>query len=265
MRCERAQRVGAYLLVAHFHDVGAAELVAMIRLCAVLAAPLRASVDRAGSRVYSVIMTKITSGDVLEFWFPQGSDKDLETHVALVQWQMRGGADKAIIERFSECTEAAARGELDAWASTAHGRLALILVLDQFSRSVFRGSARAYAQDEKALRLAQGSLTNGHYQELGTPWERTFVNIAITHAEGADLLKRIDETIVRADAIVEFSPDHLKRNYENSARHNREVRQVIAAFGRYPHRNATLGRTSTPEEEAYLAKGDLPHEREIKV
>lgn len=210
-------------------------------------------------------MAKIASGDVLEFWFPGGSDKDLETHIALIQWQMRGGADKAIIENFSDCTEAAARGELDAWASTAHGRLALILVLDQFSRSVFRGTAKAFAQDQKALELAQGALANRHYEELDTPWERTFVNIAITHAEGPDLLKRIDEAIVRADLIVEHSPDHLKPAYANSARHTREIRQVIAAFGRYPHRNALLGRVSSPEEEAYLAKGDLPHERAIKV
>lgn len=203
--------------------------------------------------------------DILDFWFPPGNDRDLDTHMNHVQWQMRGGADSEILRRFADCTEAAAAGQLDDWAATPKGRLALIIVLDQFSCSVYRDTKRAFMQNDKALALALESLRNGEYDAFQHPWEKTFINIAITHAEGPDLLERIDATISRADAIVESSPEHLRPIYQMSANHNREIRDVIASFGRYPHRNEILGRETTPAEALYLEKGDLPHERELRV
>ncbi|MCY4044742.1 MAG: DUF924 domain-containing protein [Cellvibrionales bacterium] len=207
----------------------------------------------------------MTSQNVLDFWFTPSNDRDLETHKNHVQWQMRGEADAEIIRLFADCTEAASIGELDNWAETPQGRLALIIVLDQFSRSVFRDDKHAFMQDDKALMFALESLVNGDYDAFEHPWEKTFINIAITHAEGPDLLERIDATIVRADAIVALSPEHLKPIYQMSANHNREIREVIASFGRYPHRNNLLGRETTPEEAVYLAKGDLPHQRQLEV
>lgn len=207
----------------------------------------------------------MNSQNVLEFWFPPGNDRDFEAHKDHVQWQMRGGADTEILNRFSGCTKDAAMGKLDSWADTPEGRLALIIVLDQFSRSLFRETSRAFSQDGKALDLALECLSNGEYDAFEHPWEKTFVNIAITHAEGPDLLERIEKTIIRADAIVEDCPDFLKPIYKMSANHNREIRDVIASFGRYPHRNEVLGRKTTKEEALYLAKGDLPHKRDINV
>src|SRR4051812_26912765 len=99
----------------------------------------------------------MTSADVLAFWFPPGVDADEPTHRAqIVRW-FRGGTNAEIVERFVPTLEAAVRGELDAWASTPRGRLALILVLDQFSRAIYRDAA-AYAQDPRAQRLAIDGL-----------------------------------------------------------------------------------------------------------
>src|SRR3712207_8054846 len=87
--------------------------------------------------------------EVLEFWFPDHPDEDAETHGAHWMWRMRGGADEEIIRRFTDLTNKAAAGELDHWAKDPRGRLALIIALDQFPRSVWRGEPRAFAQDEK--------------------------------------------------------------------------------------------------------------------
>lgn len=202
---------------------------------------------------------------VLDFWFPPGMDADLATHKAHLLWCFRGGADHRIIGRFSDLTETAVRGELDGWADSARGRLALIIVLDQFSRSVFRGTPRAFAQDEKALGLTLEGLDNGHYDALETAWERMFFGLPLGHAEGPDLLARFDLAVELADALVPLAPEHLRPLYEFSAQQPRLGRAVIARFGRHPHRNEILGRESTPEELAYLEKGDFPHQREVDV
>ena len=201
--------------------------------------------------------------EVLDFWFPTGFGSDLATHREGWAWRMRGGADRQIVERFSQLTERAARGECDRWAETARGRLALVLVLDQFSRSVWRDSARAFAQDPKALALVLEGLENGHYAALGTAWEKTFFTMPLGHCEGPDLLARLDRSIALARAVLDEAPAHLKPLYEFSAEQPVLHRKVIAAFGRHPHRNRALGRESTPEELAYLEAGTFPHQREI--
>src|SRR5262245_5757913 len=111
--------------------------------------------------------------EVLEFWFPAHVGRDVQTHRNQWIWWMRGGAHAAIIERFSKVTECAARGELDDWAATPRGRLALVVVLDQFSRSVFADSPRAFAQDAKAVALVREGLAVGDYDRLATVWEKT--------------------------------------------------------------------------------------------
>jgi uncharacterized protein (DUF924 family) len=200
---------------------------------------------------------------VLDFWFPDGAGADLETHRAYWEWRMRGGADAAIVERFSDTTERAARGALDAWAATPRGRLALVVAVDQFPRSVWRGTPRAFAQDPKALSLVLEGLENGHYDALATPWEKTFFTMPLGHCEGPDHLARLDRAIALARAIADEAPAHLRPLYEFSAQQPVEHRKVIAAFGRHPHRNRVLGRESTPAELEYLAKGVFPHQREV--
>ena len=116
-------------------------------------------------------MSEESFEDVLLFWFPE---RLISNHAAIVsqfEWWFRGGADSAIIQRFTGMLERAARGELDHWSDSPRSRLALIVVLDQFSRSVYRGTARGFAQDPKALALTLEGIKIGHYAALETPWE----------------------------------------------------------------------------------------------
>ena len=186
--------------------------------------------------------------EVLAFWFPDDFGADLATHRAQWAWRMRGGADADIIARFAELADRASCGACDGWAATSRGRLALVIVLDQFSRSVWRDAPRAFAQDPKSLALVLEGLSNGHYDALRAPWEKTFFTMPLGHCEGPDLLERLDRAIALARAIHAEAPEHLKPLYAFSAEQPVLHRQVIAAFGRHPHRNRVLGRQSTPEE-----------------
>jgi uncharacterized protein (DUF924 family) len=131
-------------------------------------------------------------------------------------------------------------------------------VLDQFSRTVHRDTAQAFAQDDKALGLAIDGLERGHYAQLATVWEKTFFVLPLGHSEQIALLERC---VLLCQVLVDEAPEHLRKVYAFSASQARGHRDVIARFGRHPHRNAVLGRTSTEEERAYLASVELVHRR----
>jgi uncharacterized protein (DUF924 family) len=209
-----------------------------------------------------MVIDMITPEDILAFWFPPGLDDDEETHRRQFQWWFNGGADAAIMQRFAHLPEAAAGGELDHWAEAARSRLALIIVLDQFSRTVYRGTAQAYAHDAKALALAIEGMNNWHYARIATVWEKTFFLLPLGHSEQPAMH---EVTVALCDPMVDAAPEHLRRIYVFSASQARGHRDVIARFGRHPHRNAVLGRTSTEAELAYIAEGKLVHRREFKV
>lgn len=199
--------------------------------------------------------------DVLDFWFPEGRSLNIDgqTHSAHWFWRMQGGADDEIMARFSNLTEQAADGALDHWTLDPHGRLALIVILDQFSRSVWRDVARAYAQDAHALSLVTEGFSNGHYSSLATPWFQVVYGLSLGHCEGPDHLQRLDLLIGVREEIAAESPIPLRPIYATLVKQARDVRKIIAAFGRHPHRNAVLGRISTAAEEAYIVKGEFPH------
>ena len=201
--------------------------------------------------------------EVLRFWFPDSSEDDAETHGRRTAWRMRGGADEEIVARFGPLTEQAATGALDHWASDPRGRLALLVLLDQFSRSVWSGSPHAFAQDPRALALALGGLENGHYAALRPPWEQSSYQLVLGHCEGPDHLARLDRALALAQEIHASAPDHLKAFYAFPVEQKILHRRVIETFGRFPHRNAALGRTPTPEEAAYVAEGQFPHRRPV--
>jgi uncharacterized protein (DUF924 family) len=134
----------------------------------------------------------------------------------------------------------------------------LIIVLDQFSRSIHRGTAQAYAQDRKALAPALEGIESGHYAALATPWEKTFFFLPLGHSEE---LTQVEAAVRLAEELAGQAPAELRRILEHSAAQARGHRDVIARFGRHPHRNAVLGRRSTPEELNYLAGGQLVHTR----
>lgn len=199
--------------------------------------------------------------DVHAFWF--GGDiaaMDQDALMAQFQWWNRGGA-AAELPRFRPVVDAARAGQLDHWAATPLGRLSLIVVLDQFTRTLFAEMPDAYASDPAALRLAEEGIASGHHARIATPWELTFYELPLSHAEGPRHLDRLDFVIAAAGERLAAAPPSRRRMAEFAASQPKAARDVIARFGRYPHRNAILGRSSTPAELDFLAEGDLVHLR----
>lgn len=120
------------------------------------------------------------------------------------------------------------------------------------------------AKPTTGLALTLAALDGEHYEALPNVWMKNFMLLPLTHCEGKNHLKRIDRGIELADQLLEIAPEHLRPVYEFCAAQPREHRKVVAAFGRHPHRNAVLGRSSTPDELAYLAEGAFPHQREVQ-
>jgi uncharacterized protein (DUF924 family) len=198
--------------------------------------------------------------EVLRFWFSSLPTADHAAMVRQMEWWFRSGADSEIIERFSTLQARATSGELDYWSQSPRSRLALIIILDQFSRTIHRGTAQAFAQDPKALGLALEGIEIGHYAALETPWEKTFFFMPLGHSEE---LANLERAIKLAEELVKEAPQEHRGMLEFSANQARGHRDVIARFGRHPHRNEILGRQSTPEELEYLAKGQLVHTRPL--
>jgi uncharacterized protein (DUF924 family) len=148
--------------------------------------------------------------------------------------------DEAIRTRFGGTLEAAARCELFAWRATPEGRLAEVLVLDQFSRNVYRDAPRAFAQDALALALAQELVASRQDSSLPLA-QRSFVYMPYMHSESA---------LVHTQAVALFSQPGMEDTLRFELRH----KDIIDRFGRYPHRNTLLGRTSTAEELAFLSE-----------
>jgi uncharacterized protein (DUF924 family) len=172
-----------------------------------------------------------------EFWFgaPGSPDRGRKREA----WFKADDAfDAKIRASFLGDFEAAARGDLDAMAERPEGALALIILLDQFPRNMFRGSARAFAADPKALSIAEATVARGLDQSL-LVIERTFVYLPYEHSE------RLEDQD-RSVALYEALGDAESLDY--AVQH----RVIIQRFGRFPHRNAVLGRDSTPEEAAFL-------------
>ena len=166
---------------------------------------------------------------VLKFWFEEIDPKQW--------WNVDSVFDDLITEKFSEILQQASKGELVSWRSEAKGRLAEIIVLDQFSRNMYRGKSGAFLQDPVSLVLSQEAVTLGCLDKLeGT--ERGFLLMPYMHSESA-YIHQLAEPLFK-----QFAPN----NYTFELRH----KEIIDRFGRYPHRNDILGRTSTQEEVEFL-------------
>lgn len=169
--------------------------------------------------------------EVLEFWFAPGMAE---------KWFVKDPAfDAEVRARLGAPREAAAAGELESWRDSADGCLALIVLLDQAPRNLFRGQARAFATDAAARQLTGHALAQGFDAAL-TQDQRGFLYMPLEHSETLD----DQEASLRLTAALDEDPDW----HQYAVRH----RDIIARFGRFPHRNAVLGRESTPEEEAFL-------------
>jgi uncharacterized protein (DUF924 family) len=180
-----------------------------------------------------------TAGDVLDFWFGMGEARGK----ARPEWYRKDRAfDEKIRRGFGALLESAARRELEAWRAAPASMVALVVVLDQFSRNLFRDDPRAFAQDAYARECAREALARGDEAVL-LPVERQFLYMPFEHAESlADQELSLDRI-----ASLEAFPE-TRGLLEYARRHEAIVRR----FGRFPHRNAALGRTSTPEEVEFL-------------
>lgn len=192
---------------------------------------------------------------VHQFWFPDHlAESDAAAHARMFAWWFNGGSN-AELAPFVPLLAAAQSGRLEAWGATPRGRLSLILLLDQFTRGLHPGSAAAYANDAHALCLAEEMLAGGQYDALEHVWERTFVLVPLVHAEGPSHLPRALRALAMAEALTEQAPAHLRPVYAASAARCGEHVEVIRRFGRFPHRNARLGRASSPAELRHLERG----------
>jgi uncharacterized protein (DUF924 family) len=195
-------------------------------------------------------MLALMVDEVLAFWFGERATTSEEFLRKIRRWFMGGPAlDAEIRDRFASLVEQALAGELDDWSRTARGRLALILLLDQFTRSIYRDDPRMYAGDARAQALSTDALDRGMDRELPTE-ERHFLMMPLVHAEDLALQ---DRSVATVEALIADAPDCQQAALAMAIEQSRKYRDVIARFGRFPHRNAILGRTSTPEEQHFLA------------
>jgi uncharacterized protein (DUF924 family) len=198
---------------------------------------------------YGQPMSDQGSDEVLAFWFGEPATTSEEFGRKIRRWFMGGPAlDAEIRERFAPLVERALTGELDDWAQTQRGRLALILLLDQFTRSIYRNDPRSFAGDARAQALALEAVERGLEGEL-TIEERQFLHMPLLHAEN---LAHQERSVAAVAALVADAPLLYQQFLGMGVEQARKYRDIIARFGRFPHRNAVLGRTSTPEEQQFL-------------
>ncbi len=189
--------------------------------------------------------------DVLRFWFGAADDEGETIAQGLPRWFEGGEAlDREIGDRFGTWVEAARRGELSYWAGEACGRLALLILIDQFGRHLHRGDGAAFAADALAQALCLEGLRLGHDRQLSRP-QRVFFYLSLEHAENRSLQEC---SVALFAALRDEAPEALRAPYESFFDYAVRHREVIARYGRFPHRNAVLGRANTPDEEAYLAQ-----------
>lgn len=168
---------------------------------------------------------------ILSFWREAGYDK----------WFTRDDAfDAEVREKFLSTYEAAAAGKLEGWEATAEGALALCIVLDQFPRNIFRGDARTYAADPLARQMANRALKRGYDQDVDDEL-RGFFFLPFMHSED----------LVDQERCVQLYREAQSADLKYAEEH----RDIVRRFGRFPHRNAILGRATTPEEQKYLDEG----------
>jgi uncharacterized protein (DUF924 family) len=192
-----------------------------------------------------------SSAQVLDFWFGEDDLPAAEREKFSARWFARDDAfDERIRSRFSALIDAAIAGELDGWQQSPSSWLALLLLLDQFPRNIHRDSAMAFAGDVRAQRIALAGIARGDDQAIPAE-RRAFAYLPLEHSEDLSLQQH-SVRLFDALAAVGESPDARYVQYLDYARRHWDV---IRRFGRFPHRNKVLGRTSTPEEQAYLDAG----------
>lgn len=193
----------------------------------------------------------IGSEHILAFWFEDSLHADdIVLEVQVKRWfQCDEIFDGVIRKRFGHAVEKAGKGHFDHWAENSHGRLALIVLLDQFTRNIYRGTPRAYVFDSSARKLCWDGISDQADRNLAA-LERHFFYLPLLHSER---IEDQEESVRFFKLLSESAPEKQINHFTNCLVAARRYRDIISLFGRFPHRNAILGRTSTADETAYLA------------
>jgi uncharacterized protein (DUF924 family) len=192
----------------------------------------------------------MTIDAVLEFWFGAGpDDAAIAKEKSALWWSKNPDIDAEMRQRFESLVHRAAAGELSDWQSNPRGWLALILLMDQFPRNIYRDSPRAFAHDPQALALCVDGIDRGVDLKL-RPLERVFFYLPPEHAES---LEQQDLSVRKFSALVSLVSAEQKPTFEEYLAYAMRHREIIARFGRFPHRNKILGRKPTSDELAFLA------------
>ena len=192
---------------------------------------------------------RIPPQDVIDFWFGELDEHGLadEAHAAR-WWQKDDAFDELIRARFGAVHADLTAGVENAWLDTPTGRLATVLVLDQFSRNLFRGTAAMFEHDERARAIALAMIEAGEDRAFPVH-PRTFLYLPLMHAEDLALQ---DRCVAEFEALVAELGGHARSAVENNVGFAERHREIIARFGRFPHRNELLGRETTAAEAAFL-------------
>ena len=191
-------------------------------------------------------------GEILDFWFADGLQTGgPTTDMKALWWGGSKGLDTTVKEKFGAQVDEALAGGLKEWEAQPLSRLALVVLLDQFTRHVFRGSPQAFAGDGRTQQLVTDGLAKGWDQQLPLV-ARVFFYMPLMHAESLALQ---DECVSRFTQLLADAPAGRKKTLQGNLDSAVQHRSIIARFGRFPHRNTALGRTSTPDEAAFLKTG----------
>lgn len=186
---------------------------------------------------------------VLEFWFgTQADDKAAAAEKSRLWWGKDPAIDREIAQRFSPTVEQAAARTLDAWSATPSGRLALILLTDQFRRNIYRDTPAAFSCDPLALALSRDAVREGMHRRL-RPIERVFLYLPFEHAES---MADQDQAVALFQELVDEAGPLYRDVYAGYLDFALRHRAVIQRFGRFPHRNRILGRESSADELEFL-------------
>lgn len=186
---------------------------------------------------------------ILSYWFGDVVDQPELMQQKLAFWYGKNDdVDNDIRQQFGEHVERASQGDYDDWQKTAEGRLALIILLDQFTRNIYRNTSEVYAADAKALQIAMQGIELGHDQQL-QPIHRVFMYMPLEHAEDKLIQQRCVELF---EQLANSVPDSQHKLYLNFLDYAIKHQEVVDRFGRFPHRNKLLNRQSTQQEQEFL-------------
>jgi uncharacterized protein (DUF924 family) len=185
-------------------------------------------------------MTAQTLDQRLKLWFPAHESPDVQQN-----------RDKSIRARFGGLVERAVRGELASWADSPRRCLSLLILLDQFPRNIYRGTARAFAGDDQAVAIALSGMESAADGALDVV-ERIFFYMPLQHCEAREVQ---EESVAGYRRLLTEAPQELRGAFEEALKAAENHRSIIERFGRFPHRNRALERVSTREEEAWLSTG----------